>query len=232
MTPPGPFDQALARMIDHTLLRPDATTAEVERLCAEGREFGFASICVNSTHVTLCAERIKGSGVKVCSTIGFPLGAASTAAKVFEAEQAIRDGAGEIDVVMNIGLLKSGNDEAVEEDIRQVAAAARRRAIVCKVILETGLLSGEEKLRACAAAERAGAHFVKTSTGFGHGGATIEDVRLMREAVGQRMGVKASGGIRTREDALAMIAAGANRIGASASIVIVTAAPDNRHKEA
>jgi deoxyribose-phosphate aldolase len=232
MTPQELFDKELAGMIDHTLLRPDATVDEVERLCAEGKQYGFASICVNSCHVPLCARLMLGGTVKVCATIGFPLGAASTAAKVSEATQAMRDGAAEIDMVLNIGLLKSGDESGVEEDIRQVASAARAHGVLCKVILETGLLTKDEISRACIIAERAGAHFVKTSTGFGRGGATEDDIRLMRRAVGQRLGVKASGGIRTRRDALAMIAAGASRIGASASIAIVQQQPDAPAKEA
>lgn len=232
MAPQESFDTELAKMIDHTLLRPDATVAEIERLCTEGKQYGFASICVNSCHVPLCARLMLGTRVKVCATIGFPLGAASTAAKVSEAEQAMRDGAGEVDMVINVGFLKSGNESAVEEDIRQVASAARAHGVLCKVILETGLLTKDEIPRACVIAERAGAHFVKTSTGFGHGGATAEDIRLMRRTVGQRLGVKASGGIRNRQDALAMIAAGASRIGASASIAIVMQRPEASAKEA
>lgn len=212
---------ALAGMIDHTLLRPDSTTGEVERLCAEAREYGFASVCVNSCHVAQCAKFLAGSRVKICATIAFPLGAMSTAAKVHEAARALDDGARELDMVMNVGMLKSGDHAAVEDDIRAVVQNAHERQAIVKVILETGLLNDREKVIACRIAQQAGADFVKTSTGFGHGGATVADVTLLRGAVGPSMGVKASGGIRTREDAEAMIAAGANRIGASAGIRIL-----------
>jgi len=212
-------------MIDHTLLRADATPAEVERLCREAREYGFASVCVNSGHVRLCAGLLAGSPVKVCSTVGFPLGAMSTWAKVQETTRAIDDGAREIDMVMNIGMLKSGRREIVQDDIRAVVEAAHPRQAIVKVILETGLLQDEEKVAACAIAQQAGADFVKTSTGFGHGGATVADVALMRKTVGPAMGVKASGGIRTREDALALIKAGASRLGASAGVHIVGPKP-------
>jgi len=215
----------LAGMIDHTLVRPDATTAEIERLCREAREYGFASVCVNSCHVRLCARLLTGSAVKVGTTVGFPLGAMSTAAKVQETTLAIDDGAQEVEMVLNIGMLKSGNPDAVEEDIRDVAQAAHARGRLVKVILETGLLTDEEKVAACGIAQRAGADFVKTSTGFGRGGATVADVALMRKTVGTSLGVKASGGIRTREDALTMIRAGANRLGASAGIQIVGQKP-------
>jgi len=228
MSPANATDRDLARLIDHTLLRPDALPGEIDRLCEEARQHGFASVCVNSCHVARAARLLRGSAVMVCATIGFPLGAASTEAKVAETDQATIDGAGEVDMVVNIGLLKAGLDLEVEEDIRRVADAAHRGGARCKVILETGLLDRGEKLRACALAERARADFVKTSTGFGHGGATIDDIRLMRDAVGDRLGVKASGGIRTRQDALAMLAAGASRIGASASVAIVTLPTDNR----
>jgi deoxyribose-phosphate aldolase len=228
MTAPTPFDRDLARQIDHTLLRPDATVGEIERLCAEARAHGFASVCVNSCHVPLAVRLLEGTEVRVCATIGFPLGGASSEAKVAETERATADGAREVDMVMNIGWLKSGLDREVENDIRLVAQSAHRTGAICKVILETGLLDREEKLRACALASQAGADYVKTSTGFGHGGATTDDIRLMRQAVGGRIGVKASGGIRTRQDALAMLAAGASRIGASASVAIVSNTPPNR----
>lgn len=228
MSPDKAIDRDLARHIDHTLLRPDALPRDIERLCQEALEHGFASVCVNSCHVGRAARLLRGSAVTVCATIGFPLGAASTDAKVAETDRATLDGAGEVDMVMNIGLLKAGLEAEAEEDIRRVADAAHRNGARCKVILETGLLDREEKLRACVLAERAHADFVKTSTGFGHGGATIDDIRLMREAVGDRLGVKASGGIRTRQEALAMLAAGASRIGASASVAIVTVPTDNR----
>ncbi len=211
----------LAGMIDHTLLRPDATTGEIERLCAEAKEYGFASVCVNSCHVRRCAQILAGSPVKVCATIAFPLGAMSTAAKTAEAAQALDDGAGELDMVMNIGMLKSGNHAAVEDDVRAVVRIAHERGAIVKVILETGLLNDGEKVIACRLAQQAKADFVKTSTGFGHGGATVADVKLLRDSVEQSMGVKASGGIKTRNDAEAMIAAGASRIGASAGIRIV-----------
>jgi len=211
----------LARMIDHTLLRPDATTGEIETLCREAAHYGFASVCVNSCHVSLCATLLAGSPVKVCATIGFPLGAMSTGAKVQESRTALDDGARELDMVINIGMLKSGNLAYVEEDIRAVVQTAHPRGALVKVILETGLLKDEEKIAACTIAQRAGADFVKTSTGFGHGGASIADVALMRKTVGASLGVKASGGIRTREDALAMVAAGATRIGASAGVRIL-----------
>ncbi len=211
----------LARMIDHTLLRPDATTGEIETLCREAAHHGFASVCVNSCHVSLCATLLAGSPVKVCATIGFPLGAMSTGAKVQESRTALEDGARELDMVMNIGILKSGNLAYVEEDIRAVVQTAHPRGALVKVILETGLLKDEEKIAACTIAQRAGADFVKTSTGFGHGGASVADVALMRKTVGASLGVKASGGIRTREDALAMVAAGATRIGASAGVRIL-----------
>ncbi len=211
----------LAGMIDHTLLRPDATTTEIERLCQEAKEYGFASVCVNSCHVRLCARLLAGSRVRVCSTVGFPLGGMSSEAKVDEAAHAIGDGATELDMVMNIGLLKSGAHSTVENDIRGVVRLAHDRKAIVKVILETGLLSEDEKVIACRLSQQAGADFVKTSTGFGHGGATAADVTLLRSTVGPSMGVKASGGIRTRDDALAMIDAGATRLGASSGLQIV-----------
>lgn len=216
------IDVELARIIDHTALRPEVTVDEVTTLCAEGREYGFASVSVNSSYVSLCASLLRGSEVRVSATIGFPLGAASSAAKVAETEQAIRDGAKEVEMVIHVGLLKSGRYDDVARDIRCVTRAAHAGNALCKVILETGLLSDREKLKACLLAMESEADFVKTSTGFGKGGATTQDVALMRRAVGSALGVKASGGIRTREDALAMIASGANRIGASASVAIVT----------
>ncbi len=216
---------ALAAMIDHTLLRPDATTGEIERHCAEAKEYGFASVCVNSCHVRRCAQLLAGSRVKVCTTIAFPLGAISTAAKTCEAVQALDDGARELDMVMNIGMLKSGNHTAAEDDIRAVVRIAHERGAIVKVILETGLLNDGEKVIACRLAQDANADFVKTSTGFGHGGATVADVQLLRNSVGPSMGVKASGGIKTRRDAEEMITAGASRIGASAGIRIVAEEP-------
>ncbi len=210
-------DRELASMIDHTLLRPEAREEDIIRLCSEARTYGFASVCVNGSFVELAARELQGSGVMTCSVVGFPLGAASSVSKAFEAADAVHRGAEEVDMVLSVGRLWSGNERAVEEDVRAVVDAVRGKAIV-KVILETCLLSEEQKVRACVLAERAGARFVKTSTGFSSGGATVEDVVLLRRAVGDRLGVKASGGIRTREDAERMVLAGASRIGASASV--------------
>ncbi len=218
----GGVEPDVASMIDHTLLKPEATTNDVEKLCSEAKKYGFASVCVNPSYVPLCAKLLKGIAVKVCTVIGFPLGATSTASKTFETEQAIREGAQEVDMVMNIGMLKSGEDEYVENDIFAVISTAKRYQSLSKVIIETGLLTDEEKVKACILAKRAGADFVKTSTGFGKGGATVGDVALMRRVVGSAMGVKASGGVRSREEALAMVASGADRIGASASVKIVS----------
>lgn len=205
-------------MIDHTLLKPDATQEDVRRICAEAREYGFASVCVNSCYAALVRGELCGSGVKACCVVGFPLGAMSTAAKAFEAEQACADGAQEIDMVLNAGALKAGDDEYVLRDISAVVAAAR--GAIVKVILETCLLNDDEIVRACRLAVQAGASFVKTSTGFGSGGASVHDVALMRQTVGPEIGVKASGGIRTRADAVKMIEAGASRIGTSAGVAI------------
>ncbi|MBI5487591.1 MAG: deoxyribose-phosphate aldolase [Deltaproteobacteria bacterium] len=216
---PGSGD--LARFIDHTLLKPDATEAEVRKLCEEARKHTFASVCINPSWVALCAKLLAGSPVKVCTVIGFPLGATTPTAKAVETRDAIANGAAEIDMVINVGALKSGDDDLVCRDIEGVVQAARGAAIV-KVILETALLTREEKIKACLLAKRAGADFVKTSTGFSSGGATVEDIALMRETVGPAMGVKASGGIRDTATAAAMVAAGATRIGASASVAIVT----------
>jgi deoxyribose-phosphate aldolase len=212
----------IAKYIDHTLLRPDATFDQVTKLCNEAREFGFASVCVNPCYVRHCAGLLRGSSVKVCTVIGFPLGANVTETKALEARRAIRDGATEVDMVINIGALKSGRDELVYRDIRAVVEAAMDGGAICKVILETSLLTDDEKVRGCQAARRARADFVKTATGFGPGGATADDVALMSRAVsGTKMGVKASGGIRNLEDAEKMIRAGATRIGASAGVRIV-----------
>ena len=211
----------VASYIDHTLLKPEAGAGAIRVLCAEAVEHGFAAVCVNPYWVQLAASEVAGSPVKVATVIGFPLGANETAVKVCEAQQALASGADELDMVLNIGELKGGNQAAVEADIRAVVRAAG--AAVVKVILETALLTNDEKLAACRAAQAAGAGFVKTSTGFGPAGATVVDVRLMREAVGDAMGVKASGGIRTWEDCRAMIAAGASRIGTSAGVAIVQA---------
>ncbi|MHB2026214.1 MAG: deoxyribose-phosphate aldolase [Elusimicrobiota bacterium] len=217
----------VARYVDHTLLKPNATQDEVAKLCGEARAYCFASVCINPSYVALCAQLLKESGVKVCTVVGFPLGSTTPTVKAIEARDAIANGADEIDMVINVGALKSGNDAAVLDDIKAVREAARGR--VLKVILETSLLSREEKIRACLLSKRAGADFVKTSTGFGGGGATVEDVRLMRETVGPLMGVKASGGIRDAEAARAMIAAGASRLGTSASVAIVGGAvPDEK----
>lgn len=212
----------LNRYIDHTLLKPAATRADIAKLCAEAKEYRFASVCVNSAHIAEVAAALAGTDVTPCCVVGFPLGAMETEAKAFEAARAAALGAKEIDMVMDIGAAKEGDFARVEADIAAVVSAIQGRAKL-KVILECCLLTDEEKTAACLAAKRAGADFVKTSTGFSTGGATEHDVALMRAAVGDDMGVKASGGIRTQEDALRMIAAGASRIGASAGIAIVTA---------
>jgi deoxyribose-phosphate aldolase len=216
-----PQDTNLARMIDHTLLKPDATQQEIAQLCFEARKHGFASVCVNPTWVSLCAQLLQGSPVKVCTVIGFPLGATSSETKAFETETAIRQGATEIDMVINIGALKARDLETVARDIRGVVNAAHAHNIIVKVIIETSLLNDEEKTIASLISKEAGADFVKTSTGFAGGGATVHDVELMRKAVGPQMGVKASGGVRTYEDAASMIKAGATRIGASAGVKII-----------
>ncbi len=216
---PGNLD--LARMIDHTLLKPDATQDQVAQLCYEARKYGFASVCVNPTWVELCAQLLKGSPVKVCTVIGFPLGATAPEVKVFEAQTAIRQGAGEIDMVINIGALKARDLELVAKDIRGVVAASHAAGAIVKVIIEAVLLTDEEKTIACLLSKEAGADFVKTSTGFASGGATVHDVELMRKTVGPEMGVKAAGGVRTYEDAEKMIKAGATRIGASAGVKII-----------
>ena len=208
----------IAKYIDHTLLKPEASEEAVRKLCAEARDFGFASVCVNGGFTELVARELKGSDVKTCVVIGFPLGAGTSAAKAFEAADAVSRGAEEIDMVLSVGRLRSGDTAAVREDIRSVVRSAEGALV--KVIIETCLLTDEQKELACRLAEEAGAHFVKTSTGFSTGGATAEDVALMRRVVGDRLGVKASGGIRKREDAERMIAAGASRIGASASVAI------------
>jgi deoxyribose-phosphate aldolase len=216
----------LARYIDHTLLRPDATAEEIDELCDEAREFNFASVCINPTWVRRAARRLRGSDVAVCTVIGFPLGATTPEVKAWEARKALRDGAREVDMVINVGALKSGDHELVLRDIERVVDAAHEVGAICKVILETALLSDEEKVMASALSRQARADFVKTSTGFGGGGATVYDVALMRETVGPEMGVKASGGVRTAEDVEDMIAAGATRIGASAGVQIVSGEGD------
>lgn len=214
--------QSIAALIDHTLLKPETTLNHIHELCDEALTYRFASVCVNPVWVKYCAERLQRSTVKVCTVVGFPLGATTTVSKVVETAEAIEDGATEIDMVLNIGGLKSGKLELVEADIAAVVQASESQALV-KVILETGLLTDEEKRIACRLSKKAGAAFVKTSTGFAGSGATTHDVSLMRDTVGPDMGVKASGGIRDLETAQAMIKAGATRIGASASVAIVEA---------
>jgi len=226
-----PQDLNLAKMIDHTLLKPDATQQEIAQLCFEARKYGFASVCVNPTWVSLCTELLKGSSAKVCTVIGFPLGATASETKAFETENAIRQGATEIDMVINIGALKARDLELVAKDIRGVVNTAHPRGAIVKVIIETVLLNDEEKTIACLLSKEAGADFVKTSTGFAGGGATVHDVELMRKTVGPQMGVKASGGVRTFEDAESMIKAGATRIGASAGVKILQG-PSNQSSAA
>jgi deoxyribose-phosphate aldolase len=217
------IDPAIAALIDHTILKPEATRNDVVRICREARQYGFASVCVNPYWVPLVRAELAGSAVKVCTVVGFPLGATSTEAKVAETAVAVRVGATEIDMVINIGALRSGDQDAVRQDIRQVVQTAHEAGAIVKVILETALLDDAQKATACTLAKQAGADFVKTSTGFSTSGATAHDVALMREAVGPEMGIKAAGGIRTLSDLRAMTAAGATRIGASASIKIVEA---------
>lgn len=216
-----PHDMTLAGMIDHTLLKPDATPDQIAQLCFEARKHGFASVCVNPGWVPLCAQLLQGSPVKVCTVIGFPLGATAPEVKAFETQNAIDHGATEIDMVLNIGALKARDLDLVARDIRGVVQTAHARGPIVKVILETALLTDEEKTIACLIAKEAGADFVKTSTGFSGGGATVQDIALMRRVVGPEMGVKASGGVRTFEDAESMIKAGATRIGASAGVKII-----------
>lgn len=211
----------IAGLIDHTLLKPEASRADIRKLCYEAVRFSFASVCINPWYVPLAAELVRGSPVKVCTVAGFPLGATLPQVKIYEAEEAIKLGAQEIDMVINIGALKSGQDDVVELDIRGVVEASHRGGAITKVILETALLTLEEKVRACVASKNAGADFVKTSTGFGPAGATAEDVALMRAVVGKDVGVKAAGGIRSLEDLKNMVSAGATRIGASASVRIL-----------
>ena len=217
------IDPSIAALIDHTILKPEATRDDVVKICREARQYGFASVCVNPYWVPLVRAELAGSAVKVCTVVGFPLGATSTAAKVAETAVAVRVGATEIDMVINIGALRSGDQDAVRQDIRQVVQTAHEAGAIVKVILETALLDDAQKAAACTLAKQAGADFVKTSTGFSTSGATAHDVALMREAVGPEMGIKAAGGIRTLSDLRAMTAAGATRIGASASIKIVEA---------
>jgi deoxyribose-phosphate aldolase len=217
------IDPSIAALIDHTILKPEATRNDVVKICREARQYGFASVCVNPYWVPLVRAELAGSAVKVCTVVGFPLGATSTEAKVAETAVAVRVGATEIDMVINIGALRSGDDDAVRQDIRQVVETAHEAGAIVKVILETALLDDAQKSTACALAKQAGADFVKTSTGFSTSGATAHDVALMRSVVGPGMGIKAAGGIRTLNDLRAMTAAGATRIGASASIKIVEA---------
>ncbi len=216
-----PQEPNLAKMIDHTLLKPDATQDQIAQLCFEARKHGFASVCVNPTWVTLCAQLLQGSPVKVCTVIGFPLGASAPEVKSFETQNAIDHGATEIDMVINIGALKARDLDAVAKDIRGVVNTAHARGAIVKVIIEAVLLTDEDKTVACLIAKEAGADFVKTSTGFASGGATVHDVALMRRVVGPDLGVKAAGGVRTFEDAEQMIQAGATRIGASAGVKII-----------
>jgi deoxyribose-phosphate aldolase len=209
-----------ASLIDHTLLKPDASQIEIKHLCEEAAQYHFASVCVNPTWVRACSCHLQGSNVPVCTVIGFPLGATLPDVKAYEARRAIMDGAREVDMVINIGALKSGDDCLVEHDIRSVVEVAHEYDVTCKVIIETALLTDDEKVRACRAAKSAGADFVKTSTGFSKGGATVADIALMRRVVGSELGVKASGGVKNIDDARAMVEAGATRIGASVGVKI------------
>lgn len=211
----------IAKYIDHTILKPEATVEEVKKLCKEAKEYGFASVCVNACYAKLVSNELSGTDVKTCVVVGFPLGAMTKESKAFETAQAIENGATEIDMVINVGALKDKNYSLLKEDIEAVVNAAKEKAIV-KVIIETCLLTNEEKIKACEISKEAKADFVKTSTGFGAGGATKEDIALMRKTVGPELGVKASGGVRDFKTAMEMINAGASRIGASASIAIVS----------
>jgi deoxyribose-phosphate aldolase len=211
--------EEIAKMIDHTILKPEATKEQIQSVCEEALKYNFASVCINPGQVAFVASLLKGSKVKVCTVIGFPLGANTSIVKGFETSEAVKNGAQEVDMVINIGKLKDKDFDYVSEDIKTVVEAAKGKALT-KVILETCLLTDEEKVMACKIAKEAGADFVKTSTGFSKGGATYEDIKLMRETVGSNMGVKASGGVRNNKDAISMIEAGATRIGASASIAI------------
>jgi deoxyribose-phosphate aldolase len=224
----GGAPEGVAAMIDHTLLKPDATRQQVEDLCREAAQFGFATVCVNPTWVALCARMLAGTRVSVCSVVGFPLGATTADVKAYETRRAIFDGAREIDMVINVGALKSADLRGVEQDIEAVTAPCRDCQVLTKVIIEAALLTDEEKVTACTLAKAAGADYVKTSTGFGPGGATAADVALMRRVVGAEMGVKAAGGIRDFEGLKAMVAAGATRVGASAGVKIVKEARGDR----
>lgn len=216
----------LAKMIDHTLLKPNAIRTDIERLCDEAKRYGFAAVCVNPTYVPLASELLRGSEVKVDTVIGFPLGANTPMVKAYEAEVAITDGAEELDMVINIGALKSGNFHLVREDIVAVVAVAQKGNARLKVIIEACYLTDEEKVKVCQIILDSGCDFVKTSTGFGDYGAKVEDVKLLRKIAGTQMGVKAAGGIRTYEDALKMINAGASRLGASSGIRILEGCPE------
>jgi deoxyribose-phosphate aldolase len=215
-------DKNIASKIDHTMLKPDATPAEIEELCAEAKKYHFASVCINPGYVSMCSSLLKGTEVRVCTVVGFPLGATTTEVKKYETEQAIQNGATEIDMVINVGMLKAGKYEYVENDVAQVVRLAKTNHALVKVIIEAALLNDEEKVKACLICKKVGADFVKTSTGFSKGGATVGDVALMKFVVGSSIGVKAAGGIRSKEEAEAMIASGADRIGASASVKIVS----------
>jgi deoxyribose-phosphate aldolase len=219
-----PVSGDVAQYIDHTLLKPDASQAQITQLCEEARQYKFATVCVNPTNVKLCSQLLRGSGVGVCVVAGFPLGATPTKVKCYEAQQAIQDGATEVDMVINVGALKSKQYDLVREDIAAVARTCHNGGASLKVIIEAALLTDDEKITACQLSKAAGADYVKTSTGFGPGGATLHDVALMRQTVGPEMGVKAAGGIKTYQDTVAMLQAGATRIGASASVKILQAA--------
>jgi deoxyribose-phosphate aldolase len=223
-----PVANDLSKYIDHTLLKPDATEAQIRQLCKEAEQFRFATVCVNPTWVRLCAQLLKGTDVGVCTVVGFPLGATPADVKAYEARRAIFDGAHEVDMVINVGLLKSGHDALVLDDVCQVAGAVHDGCGRLKVIIETALLTDDEKVKACTLAKQAGADYVKTSTGFGPGGATAQDVALMRRVVGKDVGVKAAGGIRDLAAAQQMIAAGATRVGASAGVKIVQEAASRK----
>ena len=227
----GGAPRGVAAMIDHTLLKPDATLADIEKLCREAAEFHFATVCVNPAWVALAARQLRGSGVGVCSVVGFPLGATTADVKQYEARRAIYDGASEIDMVINIGALKSGDLRTVEKDIEAVVDPCRQCGVTSKVIIEAALLTDEEKITASTLSKAAGADFVKTSTGFGPGGATAADVALMRRVVGSEMGVKAAGGVRDLEGLKAMVAAGATRVGASAGVRIVQESRGEKGRE-
>jgi deoxyribose-phosphate aldolase len=217
------FDRAIARLIDHTILKPEAVRADVRQVAEESLRFQFASACINPCWVPMVAQMLRGSSVRVCTVVGFPLGATSTAAKVAETLTALREGAEEIDMVINIGALRGGEEDVVRQDIAAITAPVHDHSGIVKVIIETALLTDDQKVLACSLAQEAGADFVKTSTGFAKSGATVADIELMRRAVGPNMGIKASGGVRTLEDLKAMVAAGATRVGASSSVKIIEA---------